>query len=95
MRQKQRCADMLTQVEQVAVRQSRQRIFVKTGLRFCAVPSDVKSVAIDRQFRLQSLLALRNQRMAGVNHNFRQGPRGVQLCSKTAHQMRRVKRACI
>lgn len=66
MRQKQRCADMLTQAEQVAVRQSRQRIFVKTGLRFCAVPSDVKSVAIDRQFRLQSLLALRNQRMAGV-----------------------------
>ena len=67
MRQKQRCADMLTQAEQVAVRQSRQRIFVKTGLRFCAVPSDVKSVAIDRQFRLQSLLALRNQRMAGIS----------------------------
>lgn len=70
MRQKQRRADMLTQAEQIAVRPSRQRIFVKTGLRFRAVPSDAKSVAIDRQFCLQSLLALRNQRMAGIDHNF-------------------------
>jgi hypothetical protein len=48
MRQKQWRADMLIQAEQIAVRPSRQRIFAKTGLRFCAILSDAKSVAIDR-----------------------------------------------